>query len=46
MDANLSLKEAKAQQERTSADHQMHQGKKGSAKGGDGICEKVAHQGK
>jgi hypothetical protein len=46
-DATLSIKEAKAQQDRTSADNQMHQGPK--KKGGMGhteLCEKVAQQGK
>ncbi len=47
MDATLSLKQAKAQQDRTSADKQEHQGpkSKGSAKCDD-ICMKVQHQGK
>ena len=46
-DAILTLAQAKAQQERTSCDHQMHQGpkSKGSTKT-DHICEKVSHQGK
>jgi len=46
MDANLTLAQAKAQQERICA-HTEHQGpkSKGSTKT-DHICEKVAHQGK
>lgn len=48
--AHLSLKEAKAMQERiqVSGNHsQNHGGKKsaGSIKGTTGLCEKVAHQG-
>jgi hypothetical protein len=45
-DATTPLKQAKAQQERISHDHQEHQGKKGGHTGHNEICEKVQHQGK
>jgi hypothetical protein len=46
-DATLTLEQARKQQERTSCDHEEHQGSK--SKGGsaqtDHVCEKVKHQG-
>ena len=47
MDANLTLEQAKKQQERTSCDHESHQGPKhADSKCADHICEQVKHQGK
>ena len=45
MDANLTIEQAKKQQERTCAGGN-DQGPKKSGKGGDSICEKTQHQGK
>jgi hypothetical protein len=45
MDANLSLSQAKAQQERIQHGSQ-HQGPKKSSKGMPDVCEKASHQGK
>lgn len=47
MDANLTIAQAKVQQDRTSHDNQMHQGpKKKSMAKCDELCTKVSHQGK
>lgn len=46
MDANLTLEQAKKQQERICHTGSEHQGPKSSASSGDSICKKVSHQGK
>lgn len=45
-DATLTMEQAKKQQERTSCDHQEHQGKKSKGMAQtDHVCEKIKHQG-